>query len=225
MSTRRKEPRPIPDFCKHGHAMAGNLSNVGTRKNGITRCLQCHRIQNVRSAKKKERKGAVEHAEASLGPLATNEKVRQQLAADPPGVTDEVRPMNSPDVSLTVKALARKLGLHHRVVQALEKRSRFFQGDFPEAEHYSPTREELLDTLEDRRFRALRMVDDSSMMLMSAPALMKFAGEATNMIQLLKGEPTSINREQRLNLIELGPRLAKELERRGMTKTIDVEAT
>ena len=47
--------------------------------------------------------------------------------------------------------------------------------------------------------------------------LVKIASDTTDMIQLLKGLPTSISREERLSLIELGPKLVAEMKRRGIT--------
>ncbi len=125
----------------------------------------------------------------------------------------------SPDIDpQAVRDLAEILEMPQRVIRQFAVRAKTFRGELPGDEVYSPSRDELIALAEDRRYRALRLLDDTLLMGASAKDLTKIAADTTNMIQILKGEPTTISREQRLELIELGPKLEAEMKRRGLIK-------
>ncbi len=226
--TKRRANYILPDECRHGHLMAGNLPNVGIRANGTYRCLECHADDMARRRARK-RDGDIEHKEAVLGSVGIDQKAREEQKLESQTRRETVvstRGRNQ-DV-LAIRRLANELGIHPTVIRDLQHRSAAFSGDVPAAENYTPTTNQVIEIAEDRRYRALRMIDDSVLYLMPADKLMKLAKDSTDIIQLLKGEPTTITRQERLNMIELGPELAAEMKRRSLTidaKAVDITET
>ena len=196
-------PRISKTRCVNGHELMSD--NVLVRGDNRRICRTCHREDSRRTREKARR-------EKILGPLAVD---RDGVYAAKGSGSKIVG--NKPEIDpQAVRDLAEILGMPQRVIRDLAVRAKTFRGELPEDEIYSPTKDDLIALLEDRRYRAMRLLDDAALMSASAKDLTKIAADATNIIQLLKGEPTAINREQRLELIELGPKLAAELKRRGL---------